>query len=226
LLRFAETISISHAIANDVPSPTKIIGNPYDAATFRVIPGVQRKAEIVFVGRLVFDKGGHLVLEALAILKSRGRHYHLTVVGRGPEENSLRRLVRELDLNDQVSFVGLQSGVELANILNAHQILVVPSLWEEPFGVVALEGCACGCVVVGSDRGGLPEAIGPCGVTVPNGDSQALAEQIDQLCSNPTLLAHYRAAGQAHLADHTPRAAAMAYLRVFESTLAEARLST
>jgi glycosyltransferase involved in cell wall biosynthesis len=203
-----------------------IIADPYDAATFRLIPSVRRDAEIVFVGRLVFEKGGHVLLEALALLNSRGRRYRLTVVGRGPEEEPLRRLARELDLTAQVSFLGVQTGVELANILNAHRILVVPSLWEEPFGVVALEGCACGCVVLGTDRGGLPEAIGPCGLTIPKGDPQSLADHIDQFFSKPALLAYYRAGSQAHLAKHTPRAAAIAYLRVFESTLAKAKHPT
>jgi glycosyltransferase involved in cell wall biosynthesis len=218
LLRFATKISISQAIAGDIPA-SRIIGDPYDAVTFRPMPGVKRAADVVFVGRLVVGKGVHLILEALALLKSRGKHYRLTVVGRGPEEDSLQRLARQFKLGDQVSFVGVQTGAQLATILNAHQILVVPSLWEEPFGLVALEGCACGCVVVGSDRGGLPEAIGPCGVTFPNGDSHALANQIDQLLSEPSLLASFPAASQAHLESHSPHQAALAYLQVLESIL-------
>lgn len=226
LLRFAETVSISNSIARDMPFPTQVIGNPYDALTFRSMAGVQRHSEIVFVGRLLVEKGAHHILEALVMLRSRGRHYRLTVVGRGPEEDRLRQLVQELRLGGQVDFVGVQTGLKLATTLNSHKVLVVPSLWEEPFGVVALEGCACGCAVVGSDSGGLPEAIGPCGVTIPRGDSQALADEIDRLCSEPALLARYQAAGQAHLAKHTPRAAATAYLRVFESTLAKASHAT
>jgi glycosyltransferase involved in cell wall biosynthesis len=225
LLRFATTVAISEAIARDVPSGSRVIGDPYDAATFRPMPGVKRDAELVFVGRLVLNKGVHIVLEALALLKSRGKYYRLTVVGQGPEEEALRWLANELHLVDQVSFVGIQTGVELATILNAHQMLIVPSLWDEPFGVVALEGCACGCVVVGSDRGGLPDAIGPCGVTFPNGDSRALADQIDQLLSEPSLLARYPAVSQSHLDSHTPRRAATAYLQVLESALIRTRHS-
>ena len=71
---------------------------------------------------------------------------------------------RALSLAENVSFVGPKSGDGLAEILNQHQILVVPSRWAEPFGIVAVEGIACGCVVVGSVAGGLPEAIGGCGV--------------------------------------------------------------
>jgi glycosyltransferase involved in cell wall biosynthesis len=223
VLQFATTVPISRAIAGDLTGQFRVVGNPYDAATFRQLPDVKREHDLVFLGRLVFDKGAHLVLEALALLKRHGRRCSLTVVGIGPEEGALRRLVVELDLQDQVHFVGAQAGVELARTLNAHKILVVPSLWQEPFGVVALEGCACGCVVVGSAGGGLPEAIGPCGLTFPNGDPQALADQIERLLSTPALLKTFRAAGAAHVATHTPAAVADAYIEVFQQAILTAR---
>jgi glycosyltransferase involved in cell wall biosynthesis len=131
-----------------------------------------------------------------------------------------------LRLTHSVTFAGAQTGTQLAATLNAHKILVVPSLWQEPFGVVALEGCACGCVVVGSEGGGLPEAIGPCGVTFPNGDSQALAVRIDELCSSPALLADFRAGARAHLASHSPHAIAAAYLQLFESAVIKPKHQT
>jgi glycosyltransferase involved in cell wall biosynthesis len=208
VLQFATTVPISRAIAGDLTGQFRVVGNPYDAATFRQLPDVKREHDLVFLGRLVFDKGAHLVLEALALLKRHGRRCSLTVVGIGPEEGALRRLVVELDLQDQVHFVGAQAGVELARTLNAHKILV---------------GCACGCVVVGSAGGGLPEAIGPCGLTFPNGDPQALADQIERLLSTPALLKTFRAAGAAHVATHTPAAVADAYIEVFQQAILTAR---
>jgi glycogen(starch) synthase len=87
----------------------------------------------------------------------------LKVIGEGPCRNDLEERVRKLGLADQVEFLGAIVGEPLVNILNRHKILVVPSSWNEPFGIVALEGIACGCMVIGSSGGGLPEAIGPCG---------------------------------------------------------------
>ena len=60
-----------------------------------------------------------------------------------------------LGLERQVEFTGVLQGETLVRTLNAHRIMVVPSRTPEPFGVVALEGIACGCVVVGSEGGGL-----------------------------------------------------------------------
>jgi len=98
--------------------------------------------------------------------------------------------------------------------LNEARILVVPSLWNEPFGIVALEGIACGLAVVGSAGGGLPEAIGPCGLTFPNGDAAALAARLAELLRRPGRIGELLAAAPAHLARHNPTAAARAYLAV------------
>jgi glycosyltransferase involved in cell wall biosynthesis len=225
LLRFATVVAISRAIASELPGSACVIGSPYEAAIFHRIPTVKRENELVFVGRLFPDKGVHLILEALALLKQRRRVYRLTVVGSGPAEEPLRRLVEEWGLADQVRFVGPQRAGELAATLNSHRILVVPSLWEEPFGVVALEACACGCAVIGSESGGLPEAIGPCGVSFPNGDVEALADRIAELCSQPRSLEVHRAARRAHLARHTPHAVAASYLEIFESAIRAKRAS-
>ena len=101
-------------------------------------------------------------------------------------------------------------------LLNAHQILVIPSRWQEPFGIVALEGIACGCVVVGSEGGGLKEAIGDCGPTFPNGDVQALTQTLVELLTNTGKLSTYRANAASHLSHHTSKAVAKAYLQVLE----------
>jgi glycosyltransferase involved in cell wall biosynthesis len=213
LLRFATTVSISRAIG------THVIGNPYDAETFREMSGVKRETELIFVGRLGIEKGAHLLLDALALLNSRGRRYRLTVVGGGGEAEALRRQSLRLELANQVTFTGPLTGNELAVTLNRHHILVVPSVWSEPFGIVALEGCACGCVVVGSTNGGLPEAIGPCGVTFPNGDVIALADRIEELLANPAVLEDFRSARSAHLSNHSAPVVAGNYIRLFQSAI-------
>jgi glycosyltransferase involved in cell wall biosynthesis len=219
LLRFAIVVPISRGIADDIPAAARVIGSPYDAAIFRHIPTVNRKNELVFVGRLVSDKGAHLILEALSLLRRRGCVYRLTIVGSGPDQDSLRGLVDDLGLADQVSFVGAKAGSDLAATLNEHRILVVPSVWEEPFGIVALEACACGCSVIGSDSGGLPDAIGPCGVTFPNGDVGALADRIGELSSQTDCVDSCQDARSRHLANHSPRSVAAAYLHIFESAV-------
>jgi glycogen synthase len=219
MIGLATNISISRAIANHVRAPSVVIANPYDDEVFQEISGRPRGRELVFCGRLVPDKGVDLLLQAVSILKSRKLHPDLTIIGSGSEERRLRAMVGELGIARQVTFAGVKTGPELATFLNAHKIMVVPSLWNEPFGVVALEGIACGCVIAGSEGGGLKDAIGPCGATFPNGDCHALAEQLQELLTSSQLLAQYRKNASAHLSRYTRRAIGENYLQIFTAVI-------
>src|SRR5262249_13134764 len=140
LLPRVTNVAISKAIAEQIGGDSVVIGNPYDDATFRLLPNVAREQALIFVGRVVSDKGVDLLLRALKRLQNENLFPALTIVGSGPEEQSLRKLTSELALDRQVTFAGQKSGTALAEILNRHRIMVVPSRWPEPFGVVALEG--------------------------------------------------------------------------------------
>jgi glycosyltransferase involved in cell wall biosynthesis len=219
LLRFATGISVSQAVAAHVSNQSTVIPNPYREDIFHEISGIFRDKELVFLGRLVSDKGADLLLDALANIKVLGLTPRLTIIGTGPEESKLRQQVKDLDLSDRVEFVGVKVEQELAQLLNSHQIMVVPSRWQEPFGVVALEGIACGCAIVGSDGGGLKEAIGPCGATFPNGDVQALTQVLANLLTHPEQLTQYRQSAASHLSRHRKADVAKAYLQVFERAI-------
>jgi glycogen synthase len=212
LLRFVANVAISKAIADRLRVCSVVIGNPYDDAVFRVMPHIARDKTIVFVGRLVSDKGVDLLVHALDLLRRGGLELDLTIVGGGPEEINLRELVAELGLDRQVTFAGQKSGTDLAEILNRHRILAIPSRWAEPFGVVALEGVACGCVVVGSQDGGLKESIGPCGLTFENGNVPALAEQLKHLIGAPELRMNLLQRAPEHLAKFQADSVAAALL--------------
>jgi glycosyltransferase involved in cell wall biosynthesis len=217
--RFAHNITASRAVAEHVPSPSTVIPNPYLEDVFFLRKEAVREKDLIFLGRLVSDKGADLLLDALARLKARGLTPRLTIVGTGPEEPLLRKQARELDVNDQVDFIGSRTGNDLAEVLNAHRILVAPARWKEPFGIVALEGIACGNVVVGSEGGGLKDAIGPCGITFPNGDVEALTQALADLLTDSTGLATYQERAEGHLRRHTGAEVARAYLRVFEQAV-------
>lgn len=216
VLRHASHIAVSKAVAQSLPVPCAVVPNPYADDVFMPVDGVQRTGELVFLGRLVSDKGVHILLDALALLARRGKRVQLSVVGEGPEEPALREQVNALGLGDQVTFVGRRGGAELVALLHAHQVLVVPSVWEEPFGVVVLEAMACGCVPLVARSGGLPDAVGMAGVVVEQGDSEALAQGIGELLGNAQALGRCRAAAPAHLARHTRDRVARAYLQVIE----------
>ena len=208
VLHYARSFAISGAIAESLPVPSIRVGNPYDDEIFKTAASA-RTRELVFVGRLVSDKGASLLLDALKLMKSTPR---LTIVGNGPERAGLEKQAANLQLQAQIEFAGPRHGAQLADLLRQHEILVVPSLWQEPFGIVALEGIACGCVVIGSAGGGLSEAIGPCGVTFPNGDARALADAIEALLGDPAKRDRLRQNALKHLARFTPRQVAAVYL--------------
>jgi glycogen synthase len=209
------SVAISHAVAQCFCTNSTIIPNPYDSRTFEVRSTSSVRSGLAFVGRLVSEKGVDLLLESLARLVSLGLRPRLTIVGSGPEERSLRELCDKLSSRDQVTFVGAKKPFEIAEILNQHQILVVPSRYAEPFGVVALEGIASGCVVVGSNGGGLPEAIGPCGVTFENGDVGGLTSELARLLNNPSECDRLIANAPQHLKRFQLPAIAKSYLDIF-----------
>lgn len=214
VLRHATSFAISRAIAERLPTPSLEVGNPYDDEVFKNEPSSEpRVKELIFVGRLVSDKGANLLLEATSLLEAKPR---LTIAGDGPERARLEKQTADLGLQATVDFIGSQASEQLAKLLRRHQILVVPSRWREPFGIVALEGIACGCVVVGSAEGGLAEAIGPCGLTFPNGDARALAAAIDRLLNDPAECESLRARAAEHLARFKPRHVAETYLDAME----------
>ena len=219
LLRFATNVSISREVASSIPVSSVQIPNPYRDDVFHPVANVDRNKELVFLGRLVSDKGVDVLIESLKILKGEGRTVGLTVIGNGPEEESLKALAQTLSVEDQISFIGPKGGEELASLLNAHRVMVVPSRWAEPFGIVALEGIACGCVVIGSAAGGLPDAMGSCGVTFPNGDATALAAAIEDVLYRAGRWEELRACAEKHLANHTARFIAEAYLDIFQKLL-------
>jgi glycogen(starch) synthase len=217
--RATRNIAVSHAIAAKIGPPIIVIPNPYDASIFRNDGDGFRSRELIFVGRLVSDKGVDTLLEAVAVLCDQKLRPRLTIVGDGQERSALEKMAEELKIATQVMFTGSKSQSEVADLLRRHQVLVVPSLWEEPFGVVALEGIACGCVAIGSKAGGLPEAIGPCGVTFPNGDSTALADRITELLTDERRITELSSHADGHLRKHEPARVAERYVEVMKEAL-------
>lgn len=217
--RAAASIAVSRAVAADLGTPCLVIENAYRDRLFRVLPDVERGRDLVAVARLVSDKGIDLLLDALALLARQGVRPGLTVVGDGPERARLEQRAECLGVSAQVDFRGTVTGETLVRLLNAHRVLVVPSRYDEPFGIVALEGIACGCAVVGSAGGGLGDAIGPCGRTFPNGDVPALARALADLLHDPQAREACLAHAAEHLARHGSVRAAERYLEALAAAV-------
>jgi glycogen(starch) synthase len=219
LLRGVKHVAVSKAVSASIPGQVQCIYNPYNSTLFRPKPVSRSPGSLLFVGRLVREKGPEVLIEAMAILKRKGLEYALTIVGDGPCRDEIAAAVRAHGLQDQVRLTGPITGEPLADLMNSHHVVVIPSLWAEPFGIVAVEAIACGCEVVGTNEGGLPEAIGPCGITVPNGSAEALANAIETAVRRPRISEEQEKAREAHLRQFQPGQVALSYLKLFRQII-------
>lgn len=151
---FAINIGVSSFIGKQFSDNFLVIPNPIDLDAFKSIADQPKTLDFVFAGRLVREKGAHLFIQALKVLKDSKPHFQGSIIGDGPEMMNLKKEVKELELSNNITFTGKLFGDEVITTIAKHKVMVIPSIWEEPFGVVALEGLACGCNIVASNRGG------------------------------------------------------------------------
>ena len=137
---------------------------------------------VLLVGRLVYEKGFHLALDALAPVAARLGNVRFVVAGTGTAETELRRQARRLGLLRHGTFLGWVGDDMLHALYRVSEIVIVPSIYE-PFGLVALEAMASGCLCVVADTGGLREVVpgdGSVGLRFRSKDAQALEEVLEQ----------------------------------------------
>lgn len=137
-------------------------------------------------GRIAPEKGHRVLLEAIARLSDR-YPLRLVIIGDGPFEPQVRATVKELGLEDRVIFAGFRGDIN--NVINALDIMTLPSTWNEPCAAVVQQGMAMSKPVVGTRAGGTPEMIvdGETGFLVPPSDADALAEAIGRLAGDAFL---------------------------------------
>ncbi len=173
--------------------------------------------DVTFVGRHIPDKGGQVLLAALEKLAAFGcGSMAVAFLGAGPAQPEWQRL--SLACGQRVSFLGSLPASEVAVELRRSRLVVIPSLWQEPFGVVMLEALAAGCGVIASAVGGLPEAGGQLARFVPPGDVEALADAIRNELTHPVPIDW--AARQAHLERFRPERVAQLHLQEINRLLA------
>lgn len=153
---------------------------------------------LLFVGRIEPLKGIDTLIEAIAMMRSKGVFVCLTVIGgepsaddeqvSGSEMARLQALREQYGLQDLVAFLGKRDQDTLPYYYSAVEAVVVPSHYES-FGMVALEAMACGTPVVASQVGGLAFLVqdGVTGYTVPVDEPQALADRLISIVQDPGL---------------------------------------
>ncbi len=144
---------------------------------------------VLLVGRLVYEKGFQLALDALPGLIEHLGNVRFLVAGSGTHEQELRAQARRLGLMEHGTFLGWIGDDVLHSLYSIADLCVVPSLYE-PFGLVALEAMASGCPCIVADTGGLREIVPEderVGLRFNGGDAEHLATMIERLLTDPEL---------------------------------------
>lgn len=167
--------------------------------------GMTKKNQAIFVGRLVFYKNLDVVINAFEKIVKKIPDAKLILVGNGPQRNHLEQLVEKLGLKSSISFTGMVSDAEKIRLISESAVLLNPSLIEG-FGIVVLEGFACGKPVITSDSKPLSDLIDDSvdGYVVPAADADSWAGKIIELFSDDAKAARMGLAGRKKtLADYS-----------------------
>jgi len=142
-----------------------------------------------YVGRLSPEKGIEVALRAVARLREAGLEIEFEVAGGGPDEYppALWDLAGKLGIDDRFSYHGPLDTPGLKGFFSGLHALVVPSVWEEPAGLVLVEGALAGVPLVASRVGGIPEIVRDPeeALLVPPGDPAALAAALQRTLAEP-----------------------------------------
>ncbi|WP_081887673.1 glycosyltransferase family 4 protein [Verrucomicrobium sp. BvORR034] len=190
-------VTVSHflhqAVCREMPelAPKTIpLLNSLPVSGVPPLPLPQDPPIIMTLGRLIADKGFDLALRAMQQVHEKHPAAKMIVAGDGPERQPLEAVTSELGLIDCVHFTGWIPPAEVPDFLNRASVVVMPSRWEEAFGLVSLQAAQMGRPVVGTRVGALPEIVvhGKTGLLADKKDFTGLAEALDQLLSCPALM--------------------------------------
>jgi glycosyltransferase involved in cell wall biosynthesis/O-antigen/teichoic acid export membrane protein len=196
--------------------PVRLVPNGTDrvllpAAAVRPVdnhePRAERPWRVLFVGRLEYFKGPQVLVRALPALLAEHPDTVLTVCGTGSLADPLRALVEQLGLGAHVELVGWLRREELDRRMAEADVVVVPSLWPEAFGLTCLEALAAGTPVVASAVGALPDLVvaDVTGLLVPPGEPAALATSVGRLLTDGQLRERLGQAGRRHATRYSLR---------------------
>jgi glycosyltransferase involved in cell wall biosynthesis len=198
-------VCVSQSLADRLPDalevPRAVVLNGVDTETFRPADGEPGDGvpTVLFCGRVIEEKGVHLLVEAAARL--RGLPFRVRILGSGGSpsrlsayERRLRRLAAQHGLEERLTFERSLPRAAIPVVMRRSDILTVPSTWQEPSGLVVLEGLASGLAVVAARTGGIPEiGADACRYHEP-GDVDGLVDQLEPLLRDADLR---RSLGQA-----------------------------
>ena len=139
---------------------------------------------VACIARFTSDKGVESAIRAVPFFPPATQ---LALVGEGREERRFRGIAQELGVAARVRFLGLRNDVE--RVLAAARAVIVPSHWDEAFGLAVVEGMASSKPVIVTRSGAMPEIVGDAGLVVPKKDPQALGAAVTRVLEDHRLAA-------------------------------------
>jgi len=158
-----------------------------------------KKKEILFVGRLVPEKGVHLFVEAVKTLAHKYPEWSFDLIGSfklGDNKNRnfyANEIIKKVNtIGPQAQFYGFKNQEFVNEKMKSASIVVIPSIWEEPFGLVAAEAMSNGACIIASKVGGIPEIIKDNGILIDNINLKKLSSKIDYLITYDKIRKNYQ----------------------------------
>jgi len=165
-------------VAPTVKSKARAVHYGLNTAPAEELVNTSQPSVLVSAGRMVPKKGLDVLLKAVALMHDQ---LHLTLMGDGPESDTLKSLAKEIGIDNRVTFQPTQSRSQVLAAMAASKVVIIPSRLE-PFGMVALEAMSQGKPIVASKVGGLPEFLeGADAVLVAHDDPLVLANAIEEV---------------------------------------------
>jgi glycogen(starch) synthase len=176
----------AHSLSPGLESRSSVIHNGLPWPGLEPTPVTFDPPRLLCLGRLVPEKGFDLALSAFAQMRQKFPLAQLVVAGDGEARPALEALAHDLKLGDSIQFLGWVAPAAVPDLINSVTMVIMPSRWAEPFGLVALQTAQMARPIVATRVGGLPEIVTDSitGRLVPP-DSTALAEAVIDLLAAP-----------------------------------------
>jgi glycosyltransferase involved in cell wall biosynthesis len=152
-----------------------------------------KKKEVLFVGRLVPEKGVDIYIDAIKPLVSKFTDWSFGLIGSSKlgsninQSNYSKDIINKFrKIGNQAIFYGFKDNLFVQEKMKDTSIIVIPSLWEEPFGLVAAEAMSNGIAIIASNVGGIPEIIEDNGILIKNVNSRKIQKSLISLIENKT----------------------------------------
>ena len=171
----------------------------YNGVNRKITHFPKKKKEILFVGRLVSEKGVDLYVEVVKSIAPNYPDWNFGVIGslKLGDQNKTNFFGKEVvekfkNIGSQATYYGFKDYSFVEEKMKTASIIVIPSLWEEPFGLVAAEAMSNGICIIASKVGGIPEIIRDNGVLIENINFQKLEKSLIELINNDKLRNSYQ----------------------------------